>query len=706
MFEDFTEEIRKVPMFRLLLPFILGIAGNRLIPASSPVIIILLAILYSLILYFWKKKKISYKYTLRWVFGITVNTFLFFSGLLYPAVYEGKPYLENINEQTSFLLTEVIEIPEEREKTFKLILEAKAGFIHDSILLTKGKLLAYVSKDSLSSEIKIGDRLFMKNKFREINNNGNPYEFDYKRYLHNQGIRKQGFFREKEWHRVDSLKGNPVLLFAANLRQKLLGLYLSYGLSGDEYAVASALTLGYKAALDEDIKRSYSTSGAMHVLAVSGLHVGIVYIVLNYLLLFFKRIKGGLVLRALILLLSLWFYAILTGLSPSVMRAATMFSFVVIGNALNRQANIYNSLSASAFFLIIIDPYIFWAVGFQLSYLAVVGIVFFQPKVYRLLYVKNKILDKIWALTAVSVGAQIGTLPLSLFYFNQFPVLFFVTNLFVIPLATLILYSGILLFISSSFIPFANIVSFILKWLVWFLNELVKLIETLPCSHISGFFVYPLEVPLFYLLIGCFTLFVLRKHARYLKMSLILILTLTGFWSFKFFTANTSRKVVIFNMNNSLAVNYLSAGQNILITEDTSPESAKQMEYLAKGLWTRYKSNMATYYSFRGNSIEKEGDNLFGQGQFWFLGESTMVIADASLMKAFKSDYPIDIDLLILTGKSYIPVEKIYSVFNPGKIIISPSVPYWLTDRYISELDAKNLLYHDIRSKGAYYKKF
>lgn len=705
MFEDITEEIRKVPMFRLLLPFLLGLASYRLIPASSPVLIILLVILYILFLYIWQKKKISYKYTIRWVFGLTANAFLFFSGLLYAAVYESKPYLKNIDDHTHYLITEVTEIPEEREKTFKLILATKAGISNDSISLTKGKLLAYVNKDSLSSEIKIGDRLFMKNNFREISNNQNPYEFDYKRYLWNQGIRKQGFYREGEWYRADTLKGNPILLFAANLRQKLLGLYKHYGLSGDEFAVASALTLGYKAALDEDIKRSYSTSGAMHVLAVSGLHVGIIYIVLNYLLLYFNRFRGGPILKAAILLLCLWFYAILTGLSPSVMRAATMFSFVIIGTALKRPANIYNTLSASALFLILLNPNILWAVGFQLSYMAVIGIVFFQPKIYRLFYVKNKILDKIWALTSVSVGAQIGTFPLSLFYFNQFPGLFFVTNLFVIPLATLILYSGILLFIFSSFSPVAYIISFILKWLVWFLNELVILIEAVPFSHISGIFIYPLEVPLLYLLIGFLTLFMMRKHVFYLKMSMFLILTVTCFWSFKIITASNSKQVIIYNVNNLLAVNYIGNGQNILITEDTSAEAVNQIEYPANGVWTRFRANPAFYYSILNNTTKIEKDHLFGQGQFWSFKNMTMVIADASLAETFQPDYPLDIDILVLTGKSYIPSERIPVLFNPAKIVISSAVPFWLAERYLSELNNMNLLCYDVRSQGAFFQK-
>ena len=626
---------------------------------------------------------------------------LFLSGLFYIAVFDSKPYLDNIDERTNYIIADVAEIPEEREKTYKLVLIAKFTISNDSIIRTNGKLLAFINKDSLSSEIKTGDRLILVNKFQEITRSQNPFEFDYKRYLWNQGIRRQGFLRPDEWLRVDSMKGNPILLFAADLRQKLLQLYQDYGLSGDEFSVASALTLGYKAALDEDIKKSYSTSGAMHVLAVSGLHVGIIFFVINYMLLFLNRIKGGTVIRAVILLLCLWFYATLTGLSPSVMRAATMFSFIVIGSALKRPANIYNTLSASAFFLIILNPFILWAVGFQLSYLAVIGIVFFQPRIYRFLYIKNKLLDKVWALTSVSIGAQLGTFPLSLFYFNQFPGLFFVTNLFVIPLATLILYSGILLFVFSWFSPVASIISILLKWLVWLLNEGVKLIESIPISHISGIYIYSLQVPLFYLLIGLFTLFLLQKQAAYLKMSLIIVLILTGFWSYGEITATNSRQLIVFNMNNQLAVNYMAGRQNIIIVDETSPEIRKQIEYVAKGVWARFNMKPADYYSFSDHNFIIERDNFFGKGQFWSFGEKTLVIADASLLRNFRPAYPIDIDLLILTGRKFIPLENLTVLFKPKQIIISPSVPFWLSDRYKVELDALAMTYFDIRTQGA-----
>ena len=183
-------------------------------------------------------------------------------------------------------------------------------------------------------------------------------------------------------------------------------------------------------------------------------------------------------------------------------------------------------------------------------------------------------------------------------------------------------------------------------------------------------------------------------------MSMFLILTVTCFWSFKIITASNSKQVIIYNVNNLLAVNYIGNGQNILITEDTSAEAVNQIEYPANGVWTRFRANPAFYYSILNNTTKIEKDHLFGQGQFWSFKNMTMVIADASLVETFQPDYPLDIDILVLTGKSYIPLERISVLFNPAKIVISSAVPFWLAERYLSELNNMNLLCYDVRSQG------
>ena len=245
--------------------------------------------------------------------------------------------------------------------------------------------------------------------------------------------------------------------------------------------------------LDFEVKQAYAAAGAMHVLAVSGLHVGIIFLILNTLLAILDTSKKGRIVKAIILLISLWSYAMITGLSPSVLRAATMFSFVIMGTVLNRSSSIYNTLAASAFFILIINPNLLFEVGFQLSYVAVLGIVYLQPLIYKRIYTRWWLLDKVWAITAVSIAAQIATLPLTLFYFNQFPVYFMLSNLLVIPSAAVILILGILLFIASP-IPFiSESIGWVLNKFIEGLNFGIKEIEVLPNSLIEGLSINVLE---------------------------------------------------------------------------------------------------------------------------------------------------------------------------------------------------------------------
>ena len=216
---------------------------------------------------------------------------------------------------------------------------------------------------------------------------------------------------------------------------------MNNGVEGKQLKVASALLLGYRENLDKELVKSYASAGAMHVLAVSGLHVGILYLLLTRIFSFLKKVKkvkNGKFILTILIVSFLWFYAIMTGLSASVMRATTMFSFIVIGNELlNRKTSIYNTLAVSAIILMIINPFIVYQVGFQLSYVAVVGIVYLQPKLNRLFYSRYKLVRGVWAITCVSLAAQIATFPLSLHYFHQFSTYFFISNLIVIPASSL-----------------------------------------------------------------------------------------------------------------------------------------------------------------------------------------------------------------------------------------------------------------------------
>ncbi|MGY6562104.1 MAG: ComEC/Rec2 family competence protein [Luteibaculaceae bacterium] len=399
--------------------------------------------------------------------------------------------VERIIQQNnpSYFYAKLKETPVLKAKSIKIEVdfiayEIDSALISDNIL---GKANIYLELDTLSRNLVFGDIIRIPNQLRKVEGPKNPEEFNYARYLSFHNIYHQGYYKSSEWLYV----GNSISWF--NLRQNihklrnyLLSLFDKYEFEKDEKAVASALILGYKHFIDYELSQSYSSTGAMHVLAVSGLHVGIVYAGIVWLLSFLGHKGIPRFLKAFIALLGLWFYAGLTGMSPSVQRAAAMFSFMIVGKYFFKSVSTYNSIFASAFFLLVIDPYIITQVGFQLSYLAVLGIIYFQPKIYKLLFFKNKILNQVWNITAVSIAAQLATFPLGLLYFHQFPTYFFISNLIVIPGAFVVLVTGIVMLIFTPFELIQYYIAVVLEYEIKLLNFCIKKLELLPFALIES----------------------------------------------------------------------------------------------------------------------------------------------------------------------------------------------------------------------------
>ena len=313
-------------------------------------------------------------------------------------------------------------------------------------LSVSGKLLFNVEKDSSCPQYSIDDVLIIHTSLNTINPSLNPNQFDYKRYLEKQYIYHQVSVGHSSILRLQTER-KSLFGFAEALRQHInqkLGLY---NFKIEELAIINALILGQRQDMDKTIYEDYANAGAIHILAVSGLHVGIILLLLNVFLKPIERLKHGKFIKVCLIILLLWSFAIIAGLSASVTRAVTMFSIVAIAMHLKRQTNIYNTLAISVFILLLCKPMFLFDVGFQMSYLAVIAIVSIQPMLYKLWSPKWKIIDYFWQIFTVTIAAQFGVVPVSLFYFHQFPGLFFVSNLAIIPCLGLILGLGILVII-------------------------------------------------------------------------------------------------------------------------------------------------------------------------------------------------------------------------------------------------------------------
>lgn len=341
---------------------------------------------------------------------------------------------------------------------------------------TTGKVRIYVKKDSIEIKLRVGQIVCAKSAFVPITAPLNPNQFDYRNYLSKQGIHWQVFLKTKE---LVILKEFQISLasIAYSIRSAIQQSLLKSGFKENEYAIMNALLLGQRKDISQDLVEDYTRAGAIHILAVSGLHVGIILFMFNFLLKPLEIFKNGKLIRIILMIVFLWLFALIAGLSASVVRAVTMFSAVAIGQVISRKNSIYNSLILSMFFLLLLKPMFLFDVGFQLSYLAVFGIVWIQPKLYAMWNPKWRIIDFYWKLSTVSMAAQCVVLPLSLYYFHQFPGLFMLSNLVIIPFLGVILFVGIISMVLSIFNLLPDIIMQAYSQTISVLNRFVRWIS-------------------------------------------------------------------------------------------------------------------------------------------------------------------------------------------------------------------------------------
>ncbi len=563
----------KIPLLRLILPFGIGISLYAFLGFINHYFIFLSLFFFLVVVCLHLFKLQPYRY--RWVNGILIY-FIFFS------LGNELAYWNNINNYKSYykqyinseyykkdtLLVRIKEEPTPTKKSWKAVAEVKAISNNGIWKEVKGKLLCYFENGEKVKALNYGDELIIVSNIQETQAPKNPNEFNYKQYLYYHQINFTSYINEYAWEKTG--KNSAYLIFekAFWLRNSIIDALKKQGLNKNELAVASALMLGYKDLIEDDLQRAYSSAGAMHVLAVSGLHVGIVYGIFTFLLGFLGKFRFGNLLKTVLLILLIWGYALLTGLSPSVLRAATMFSFVIAGQGLKRSTNFFNTLAASAFCLLLVNPYLLMEVGFQLSYLAVSGIVLMYNWFYHWFSFDNWLFDKIWQLTSVSFAAQIATFPLGLYYFHQFPLLFPVSNLVVIPAAALILVLGIAFcsFIYASIL--AEFIAFLLKWVIKFTNEVVFAINNIKWSLLENIRVEMLDTWLLYGSISCFLLFISTLKNKYLYfvftgISLVICLQIIRYKGY-----NEQRVISFYNAGNQSLLQ-LTDGRNSIMIGDS-----------------------------------------------------------------------------------------------------------------------------------------
>ncbi|MCI0751536.1 MAG: ComEC family competence protein [Flammeovirgaceae bacterium] len=510
---------------RIVIVFASGIIWGIYWPDSinqSLAIYLLIISLIAYLIFFILQRKQSIKITLGWI-AIPVIFFSGYLNVLFNTESSDQDHFIHEKNEITFYRAVISKAALEKDKSWKQEAEVTTINVNGKWLERKGEVLLYFPKGEFQRPFSYGDELLIEGSPHELTPPANPGEFDYKRFLIFKNTYHQHFVRANEVMRMGYAPSSTVMKLAIQARdyaQQTLNRYVN---GEREQAIASALVLGVTDGLDNELLNAYAATGAMHVLAVSGLHVGIIYWLLLLILKPLMKVKSGKWILAGISITVLWMYAFITGLSPSVLRAVTMFSFIALARPWDKSTNIYNTLAASAFCLLLYDPYLIMSVGFQLSYLAVLGIVYLQQPLYNIWEPKNWLLDKTWQITCVSIAAQISTCALGLLYFHQFPNYFLFSNLFVIPGSFIVLVAGIGV-IAISFIPFlAMLIGLVLEWSIRILNMGVFAVEQLPYSLVENIYITTLQC---WLLMGVFLFGILmieRRQFGYLPASFTLV---------------------------------------------------------------------------------------------------------------------------------------------------------------------------------------
>lgn len=686
------------PFVRILIFFVTGILIARYVPAinsfSTSIYLIISSILL-LVTITLTLIKVVHRYS--WVTGFIIGVLITILGIIF-ASQKTTAGAENPIIQSHTWLGNIISNPTETKRAVKAIVRVSKVKADSNQNYNPKKILCFFTKDSLSTKLQYGDLITFNAKLSRPNGPLNPGEFDYAQYLKHEGIIYTTFINGGSWKLINYDPSNPIIAIAGKLRLRLLHLLRKNGLSEDNYAVAAAILLGYDDYMENSLKQDYIMAGAMHILCVSGLHVGIIYLVINFLLSFLRNNRTNNILKAILLLITIWAYATITGLSPSVQRASLMLTVFIFGNLLNRNRDTYNTLAISALILLLIDPYLVYNVGFQLSYAAVIGIITFHQPLYKLLYIKNVVVDKIWSITVLAFSAQLATFPIATHYFHFFPPWFWLTNLFTFPLSFLIIATG-LAFVLTVWIPVVpQLIGWILSGMIYLLNIVVSMVKHLPLSGIDNIYTSLPMIALLYLtIILTFTMFV-KKKLNLLIVNILLVAIIMGLNTYYKYSILSQKRIVIYSINKHSAWDFIDGKRHVLLTDSLLSKDKEKANYHLKNCRTQWATDDIIQTIPRDDTIIN--NILHAKGNLLFFNDIRIFIDNGS-EQYYTSNSKLAIDMIIISGRKSTDIEHLLSVFATKRIVIDSSVPWWKQKKITEVSNKQGISCYNVNKDGA-----
>jgi competence protein ComEC len=662
---------REIPFLRICLPLCAGIISGIYIEPDMALLIsgALLIITGFFLSLSYNRSEINI------IFGLTMSVSMFLCGLI--LFNNSRKSISALESKQSLFTCIISDFPSEKPGSYLLKAKLTGRIGSASVIPLKGSILLYCRKDSMPVKMIPGDLLTVNCTPVEISYRGNPYEFDYKFYMENHGIRYYAFINRNGIMSHAEPPRRKLIYKSLIIREKIIRMYEESGITGSRLALVAAITLGQKNMLEADQKSYFIKAGVMHLMAVSGLHTGILSLfVFNALFFLRKRLN---IIRIILTISILWSFAFVTGLTPSVLRATLMFSFLHAGNLLRRPVNGINSVLASAFVLMLIKPTVIFDTGFLLSYSAVIYIIVFYKDLHRKFVQANYLTDKIWQTAALTIVAQAGTLPLTIAMFNRFPSYFILTNVVIVPLSSLLVISGCLVPLLFPLKLVSRFIGMILSNLAGLTEFLTKEAASLPYASIENIGMTTTGCILFSATIFLFSIAVLKKRSMPSIFPLAALLILVSAGTAREISTRVTNEIIVYNTPGSSTIG-IRTGKILNLYSDSAVERPEVKKHCAT-LGLKIKMNIS---GTRSDCITA--------------GDTRILITGSLNQEILEYHSP---DIVILTGKKPVVELERFPRWKPSFLVIAADGPP-LFSRNRNKKQLKAFPLYLVRESGAF----
>ena len=686
--------MQKYPVLLLLLPYLIGVIFSFYFPIPPMYIFGLLIITIVLLFAGWifyrlssfplKNGSLLFVTSASCLLGCLSVTMIFFPS---PKQTNEK----NTNFQPIFTV-HVCEEPVEKTKSVKIFAYMGSTTFPEY----HSKILLYFASDSSSRQIQQGDILLVSANLSDIAPPQNPYMFDNKNYMKKKGVILSGYVPSGRWKRLTHSPPPKLTTSARKLQHYFSDLFAQNGMQNEEYSVITAVLLGNNEAMNPELKTQYASAGVSHILCVSGMHVGIIYMIINFLLKPFDKFRQLQYLKALLLLASIWFYAQITGLSPSVQRSATMFTFVTVGSLLRRPTSVFHSLFASMFFLLLINPLILFEIGFQMSYLAVFGIVLIQPLIYGLFTPRTRLVNYFWELVTVSIAAQCATFPLSIYYFGQFPNYFLLANMSVISLSFIIVVTGVFLLSISWITVFSKWISSLLVFEIKLMNGIVKGIDALPGAVTSNIPLSFAQTLILYTLLLLILLVCIKKKSKIIYWILVDLLIFVVSVCYSKIKSVETQEIDIYSVNKMAAIGFRNNDNAILLLDSSALADPSCYDFNIKN---HARQERIDYQIIPMDTMVFYKENFLKMKDFVYCNGHTFYILSGK--KWFSPPpKPVAVDYLYLCHNPKIPMKKLKQIIDFKSVIIDMSNSVYHEKKWMDSCETYHVPCYSLRQMG------